>query len=137
MHRNPKLVLIADDDENLVDILSHRCRQLGLAVERAHDGMSALTNIDELEPDLVLLDVNMPSGNGLSVCEMLSGDEDLRHVPVIILTGRQDQETIRRCHMLAAYYIPKGAGVWARLQPLIGELLDLDPSLWQPRVSAG
>jgi CheY-like chemotaxis protein len=56
---------------------------------------------------------------------MLSHDEHLKSIPVIVLTGRKDQETVRSCNDLLAYYVPKGADMWRRLEPLVDELLDL------------
>ena len=82
--KNTKRILIADDDEGLVDALARRCQALGLLVERAYDGISALRKIDALEPHLVILDVNMPSGSGLSVCEMIAQDPYLKTIPIII-----------------------------------------------------
>ncbi len=121
-------ILIADDDENLVDALARRCERLGFEVDRAHDGATALDSIDRVEPDLVILDVNMPGGSGISLCQMMAGDDLLRDIPVIIMTGRQDEETIRGCHELMAYYVLKSPDVWTRLEPLIGELLASPPS---------
>lgn len=123
MKQSQPRVLIADDDEHLVDVLRRRCRHLGLQVETAHDGLTALNALDAHEPDLMILDINMPHGNGLDVCQMLAAGEHTRHVPVIILTGRKDEDTIRRCHNLMAYYVPKCSDVWARIEPLLGELL--------------
>src|SRR4029453_18984937 len=100
--RNPKRILIADDDECLVDALARRCQALDLRVERAYDGMSALMKIDALEPDLVILDMNMPGGTGLSVFEMVAHDPHLKAIPTIILTGRSDGETIASCNRLDA-----------------------------------
>lgn len=125
---NTKRILIADDDECLVDALARRCQALDLQVERARDGMSALTKIDALEPDLVILDVNMPSGSGLGICEMVSRDPDLKSIPVIILTGRTDAETIASCNGLDAYYVPKGPDIWSRLEPLVVDLLEIGRS---------
>src|SRR5688572_22327567 len=109
---HPKRILIADDDDALVDALARRCQALGLVVERAYDGMSALRKIAALEPDLVILDVNMPSGSGLSVCEMISQDVFLKTIPVIMLTGRTDAPTIAACNRLDAVYLLKGPNVW-------------------------
>src|SRR5215469_7013251 len=120
-----KRVLIADDDEDVVDVVARRCETLGLQVERAYDGRSALEKVMTHEADLMVLDVNMPGGSGLSVCEMLSRDEHLKSIPVIMLTGRTDYETVRSCNDLSAYHVPKGADTWVRLEPLIDELLDL------------
>lgn len=124
---SPKKILIADDDRDLVRVLQMRCRQLGVDVITAHDAMTALTLIHEQRPDLVCLDISMPAGNGLSVCEMLSNDENLSSTAVIILTGRADDETVRRCHDLCAYYVLKSTDVWLRMEPLVCELLQLQP----------
>ena len=55
---------------------------------RSPDAMHALFGAERVRPDLIILDVNMPGGNGLAVAEMLAGNAELRDVPVIIHTGR-------------------------------------------------
>jgi len=117
-------ILIADDDRDLADVLAQRCAALGLVVRTAHTAADALMLVYEDDVDLVCLDINMPCGNGLSVCEMLATDDVRRTLPVIILTGQTDHTTVRRCHQLCAYYIPKCPDVWRRLEPLIRELLE-------------
>ena len=66
----------------------------------------------------------MPAGNGLSVCEMLSTDETYGGMPIVVLTGRTDPDTICRCHAMCAYYVEKCPDIWTRLEPLLNELLD-------------
>ena len=122
---HPKRILIADDDEALVDALARRCQALGLVVERAYDGISALRTIAAWEPNLVILDVNMPSGSGLSVCEMIGQDSFLKSIPIIRLTGRSDVETIAACNRLDAVYLPKGPNVWSQLEPLLVDRLKI------------
>jgi DNA-binding response OmpR family regulator len=124
-----KTVLIADDDRDLVDLLARRCRALGLAVETAGDAITALRKIDQSPPNVAILDVNMPAGNGLSVREMMADTERLSAIPVIILTGKSDEQTIRRCHNLSAYYVPKSPDVWSRVEPLLRELLCLNETV--------
>ncbi len=123
-----KTILIADDDQDLVQALTIRCKQMGLNVVTASDATDALYAIDIREPDLVCLDINMPGGNGLAVCEMLASDEHRRGIPVIILSGQNDAETIRRCHKLSAYHVPKSPDVWERIRPLICEILGIASS---------
>jgi CheY-like chemotaxis protein len=118
-----KTILIADDDPALVEVLELRCRAMGYQVCVARSGLAALKTACETPPDLICLDVEMPGGNGFSACELLAGEEKLAGVPVIILTGRNDPETIRRCHNLCAYYVLKCTDIWSRLAPLIQELL--------------
>jgi CheY-like chemotaxis protein len=121
-------ILIADDDPTFVNVVKLRCRFLGLEVQTAPDAMFALSLIHKDPPELVLLDVNMPAGNGLAVCEMLATDIRLCRVPVIVLTGSLDDETIRRCHAMNVQYFVKTADVWDRLKPTICSLLGIQPA---------
>ena len=121
----PKTVLIADDDKDLLNVLEMRCRQLGLEVLTAEDGLTALSATDFALPDLVILDVTMPGGNGLAVCEMMLNDDRLSKIPVAILTGKTDDDTKRRCQAMNAHYICKGTDVWAQIKPLVERLLEV------------
>jgi CheY-like chemotaxis protein len=120
-----KTILIADDDRDLVRVLAMRAGALGLEVTVAHDAMTALELCHQRRPDAAILDVTMPAGNGLGVCEMIAGDKHLHRMPVIILTGRQDRDTIRRCHSMCAYYVLKSSDVWNHVEPILRELLAL------------
>jgi CheY-like chemotaxis protein len=82
-----KQIVIADDDAELVRALSHRFSSLGCSVISSNSEVEAINAIHRVVPDLVCLDVNMPNGNGLSICEMMAADARLRSIPVIILTG--------------------------------------------------
>ncbi|QDU57325.1 response regulator [Aeoliella mucimassa] len=122
-------LLIADDDDDLVELLMIRCQSIGFRVDTANNAMTALGKVEETTPDVVLLDVEMPSGSGLSVAEMMSNHQDLKSIPVIMLTGLQTEDVVRRCHQLCAYYIPKCPQVWSRVEPLLHELFpDLEPA---------
>jgi len=122
-----KTILIADDDSDLVDALAMRCRQLGLSVFVAYDGLTALTLLNQQSPDLVCLDVNMPGGSGMAVCEMLASDPNHAEIPVIIYTGRSDDQTKTRCKQLGAHYVLKTRDAWPRLTHLVCTLLDIKP----------
>ena len=119
-------VLIADDDADLVELLTIRCKALGLEVDTAGNAMTALGKIEEFQPCAVILDVNMPSGSGLSVAEMMANHEQLRLIPVILLTGSTSEQTVRRCHELCIYYVLKAPDVWSRIEPVLSEVLQLD-----------
>ncbi len=119
----PKKILVADDDQDMLQLLSQRFSSLGYSVVGVDNALDAINMIHRVVPDLVCLDIGMPSGSGLSVCEMMASDEQLRKIPTIVLTGRSDGETIRRCHDLLVYYVQKSADTWERVAPLVGELL--------------
>lgn len=130
-----KTVLIADDDHDLVNLLSVRCRRMGLKVLAAYDAFTALSLVRSRRPDVICLDVEMPAGNGLSVCEMLTSDDAYGGKPIVVLTGRTDPDTICRCHTLCAYYVEKCPDIWSRLEPLLRELLDPVPPSPVPLVA--
>lgn len=115
-------ILIADDDRELTWALAARCRECGLDAVEAHDGFTALALARYEKPDVFCLDVDMPGGNGLGVCEMLASDESFSKTPIIVLTGHRDANTIRRCHDLCAFYVPKGPNIWHRVEPLLAEI---------------
>lgn len=119
-------VVLADDDLELAELLGRRCEHIGLNPIIVDNTYSALLAVLCEQPDLAILDVNMPSANGADVFEVLATEPELADLPVIILTGRKDDETKQSCHNLNAHYVAKGDDVWLRLQALIGELLQED-----------
>lgn len=80
-----KKILIADDDENITNALSRRLEANGYEVLTAPDGLQALLLAREEKPDLMLLDMWMPVGIGLSVAERMQ--ELGLDIPVIFLTA--------------------------------------------------
>jgi len=81
-------ILIADDDPDLRDILRSILEPAGFSVAEAADGAVALALIRAHPPDLVVLDYMMPHLTGPQLCEQLKQDLVLRHVPIIMLTGK-------------------------------------------------
>jgi CheY-like chemotaxis protein len=120
-----KTILIADDDTDFLAALAQRCKALGLRVLTASDGMAALTQLIAGDPDLLLLDVDMPAGDGLGIAEKLLSDPQIRPVPVVFCTGRSDAATVNRCRALGAHYVTKSADTWAELKPIICRLLSI------------
>ena len=96
-------VLVVDDDELVRRVLRRMLRNAGVAVETAADGETALARIESLPPiDLVLLDLQMPKLGGDHVLERMSADKTLSSVPVVVISGSQDTQTIARCIALGA-----------------------------------
>jgi CheY-like chemotaxis protein len=118
-------VLIADDDPDFVQLMARRCEGLGLRVLTASDGLDTLMTVMRDAPDLLILDVNMPGGDGLSVAEKLLRDPKMRPVPVIFCSGRADAETQDRCRALGGHFVTKGPELWSDLRPMIANLLGI------------
>jgi len=82
--------LVADDDPDLRDILRSILQPNGFRVLEAPDGAVALETTKAERPDLLILDYMMPRMDGPHVCQFLKHDLLLRHVPILMLTGRGD-----------------------------------------------
>jgi putative two-component system response regulator len=80
-------VLIVDDEQTNVDILTRLMSRLGYEVVSAPNGELGLKAVAQHRPDIVLLDVNMPVLDGLEVCRRLKQDAATRLIPVILITG--------------------------------------------------
>jgi CheY-like chemotaxis protein len=118
-----KTILIADDDPVVAFALKRRLEQLGYDVLRSPDSAHALLGAMKMMPDLVILDVNMPGGNGLAVCEMMGSDPRYSGIPVIIHSTLADEGTRRRCEKLGARHVEKSPESWSQIQSLVESLL--------------
>jgi len=132
-------VLVADDDAAMRGLLARVLDELDVEVIEARDAMSALIMAHEAPPDLIILDISMPGGNGLSACEMLATEPSMAQVPVIILTGKSDDTTLFRCQLLKAHYIRKGADAIDEVRSTVRRLLAVgdEASAWKPELFVG
>lgn len=87
------IVLVVDDIAANRELLQGYLEDLGYDVRQARDGLEALDAISAEEPDLVLLDVDMPRLDGIGVCERLKAHPMRRLIPVVILTASNERET--------------------------------------------
>lgn len=80
-------VLIIEDDQNLRDIYREEFETEGFSVTVAVDGEEGLQKISELRPDIILLDILMPKMTGFDVLTKIKKDEQLKSIPVLVLTN--------------------------------------------------
>ena len=88
-------VLVAEDEEPIVEALSFLMEQAGLNVRVAPDGPTALRMVEAAPPDLMLLDVMMPGCDGFEVARAVRGDPRYRNVRILMLTAK-NREIDRR-----------------------------------------
>jgi CheY-like chemotaxis protein len=86
--RAEQLILLADDDEDIMELVSFRLERSGYRVARAHDGAEAVRLVRELHPALAVLDVSMPVMTGLDATVALRADPSTEAIPIILLTAR-------------------------------------------------
>ena len=82
------MILVADDDAQIRDVVRIALTQAGLHVAEAGDGRAALERAENLQPDLIILDIGMPEMDGLEVCRAIRKTSD---VPILFLTARADE----------------------------------------------
>jgi class 3 adenylate cyclase len=108
MESAPGIVLVVDDVEANRDLLSRRLQRQGHSVAVAENGQRALEMLRAQPFDLVLLDIMMPVMNGFQVLEQLKADEQLRHLPVIVISALDDLDSVVKCiEMGAEDYLSK------------------------------
>jgi DNA-binding response OmpR family regulator len=90
------LVLVADDDEDILALVSYRMEKAGYEVVRAHDGEEALQLASDLLPALAILDVMMPKADGYEVTRRLREQETTSRMPIILLTARSQEADVQR-----------------------------------------
>ena len=100
--RTRPLVLVVDDDLN-TRILAREClEQAGFLVEDACDGEQGMSTFERIRPDIVLLDVVMPKADGFTACAGIRNLEGGSGVPILMMTGLDDEESINRAYEVGA-----------------------------------
>jgi two-component system sensor histidine kinase/response regulator len=96
MGEEKPLVLIVDDEPGARFTLDALLFREGYDLAFADSGPEALAHLDELAPDVILLDAMMPGMDGLEVCRRLKADERWRHTPVILVTSLDSKEDLSK-----------------------------------------
>jgi len=87
-------VLIVDDEPNNVDFLEQALEDSGYQLITATNGQEALNKIQSEQPDLILLDLNMPIMDGFTVLAKVKEDPNLRDIPVIIISSEHESKSV-------------------------------------------
>ena len=97
VHRVP-VVLIVDDDEALRVRARTSLEQKSLQVYEAPDGNAALQMVADVKPDIILLDVEMPEFDGFATCRAVRELSEFVETPIVMLTGRDDDESVQAAY---------------------------------------
>lgn len=92
-------ILIADDDSDLLGLIGFTLTQAGYLVVKATDGPTAIRAYEAEQPDIIVLDINMPGASGFQVCEAV---RQKSRVPIMMLTARGEEEDLVRALELGA-----------------------------------
>jgi DNA-binding response OmpR family regulator len=83
-----KLIAVVDDEQDIIDLITHNLEKENFKVEPFFDGESILEYTKTKKPDLIVLDLMLPEIDGLEVCKFLKQDEATKSIPIIMLTAK-------------------------------------------------
>jgi len=89
-----KCIVVADDDPNITQLLKLRLSMANYTVISTHDAEAAVAMVKYKDPVAVILDVQMPGGGGLSALSQIKADPKTSKLPVMMLTGERNAETV-------------------------------------------
>ena len=96
MEKSPAKVLIADDNQQNVELLEAYLMELDCEIHMAADGEETLARVREDPPDVILLDIMMPKISGFEVCRKLKGDEATHDIQILMVTALNQTGDIER-----------------------------------------
>jgi DNA-binding response OmpR family regulator len=118
-----KFILVAEDEPDAARLLRFHLQRQGYRVAVAPDGLTAINDIIESKPDLVILDLMLPRLHGLEVCRLVKASPVIRQVPILILTAlASTEEKVAGFEMGADDYLTKPfetAELLARVRTLL------------------
>lgn len=109
-------ILLVDDEPNVRNMLRQMLELSGFEVAEAEDGLEALEVLEDMVPDIMILDVMMPNLDGVSLCKQLRADAEFATLPILMLSGKTQHKAVEEG--LAA-----GANRYLRKPITVDELL--------------
>jgi len=91
MEAREKKILVADDEKDILEIISYNLINEGYDVFTAKDGNEAIDVAKKIHPDLIILDIMMPYKTGIEVCQILRTMDEFKHMLIIFLTALSDE----------------------------------------------
>lgn len=104
------VVLMVDDEGDFIDVV-RRWAEPSYQFVGLTEGADILEEVDGLEPDLIVLDVNMPDANGFDLCRQIRGSARRADIPILFLTGsREDEDFLKNMEAGGTAYLSKPVG---------------------------
>ena len=120
---NKKHIVIIDDEQDILELLRYNLDKIGYRTTCLLDGESAIKEIRESIPDLILLDLMLPGIDGLDVCRILKNSEQTAKIPIIMITAKgEDTDVVKGLEIGADDYVTKPFSLkvlFARVNALI------------------
>jgi twitching motility two-component system response regulator PilG len=83
-----KTIMVVDDSATVRKLISGKLEKCGHIVITAVDGMDAMEKLNDVTPDLILLDIAMPRMDGYQVCKLIRNNESTKEIPIVMISGK-------------------------------------------------
>lgn len=101
-------ILIVDDSSTNIKVICNQISDLGHRIHIAKDGVQALKLLTQLKPSMILMDISMPNMDGFECCRRIKQSAQRRDIPVLIISGSNDEKDMRRAlNVGASAYMTK------------------------------
>ena len=129
---------VVEDEDALSTLLSYNLEKEGYKVSVAADGEDGLMQVDEAQPDLIVLDWMLPKVSGIEVCRRLRSRPETRNIPIIMLTARgEESDRIRGLDTGADDYVTKPFSMTELTARIRAVLRRIRPGLAEDRIRHG
>jgi len=118
-----KKILIVEDEDLIAKVLSIRFSNQGHTVSVANVGEAGLAAVKKDKPDLVMLDIGLPKIDGNTLCELIKTDAELKHIKVVMLTGKRLMGDMENAFLAGADLYVNKPYEWERLLAQVNKLL--------------
>ncbi|MGZ5279866.1 MAG: response regulator transcription factor, partial [Pseudobdellovibrionaceae bacterium] len=120
-----KVILVIEDDETMRAALKKIFEMDGFIVRLAADGTELSVALEDISPDLILLDIGLPWLNGFELAQMLKDHKDLKKIPLIFVSGKTSDEDIKRAFEIGANDFIKKPFEIEKLKKTVNALLKI------------
>lgn len=99
---DPKVILVIEDDESMQAVLKRIFTQEGYDLRVAADGTELTGILDEITPDIILMDIGLPWINGFELAELIKNHREMKKIPLIFISGQASEEDISKAYQVGA-----------------------------------
>jgi two-component system aerobic respiration control protein ArcA len=121
----PKVILVIEDDETMRAALKKIFEMDGFIVRLAADGTELSVALEDISPDMILLDIGLPWLNGFELAQMLKEHKELKKIPLIFVSGKTSDEDIKRAFEIGANDFIKKPFEIEKLKKTVNALLKI------------
>jgi len=99
---DPKVILVIEDDESMQNVMRRIFSEDGYELRLASDGTELTSILDEVTPDIILMDIGLPWINGFELAELIKNHREMKKIPILFVSGQASEEDITRAYQIGA-----------------------------------